>query len=985
MKNIITVVTGLLLLYPKVSFCQSLDINQANLKLQNVAATLQSALTLADTGEGNRADQLTYFKTFWGSRVYSNAPTVTDSTGSNMFVQYYRALTNAINARITSGSSSSCGGSSFEGNWQVFGPDSMPGFQAMGKINAVWASPTNSNYILAGAGGGLFKTTNGGATGGATWQCITDNAMIAGGVIGVGSIAVNPLNSDTIFLGTSLMDEEGLATWITNFGSGFGAGILESFDGGNTWSQEFINSGDVVEGVNHVYFTPNADRVYAFMGSTIYTRSNHPVGPWQQINPPTGVNWANQWTCLQFDPSNQQHFYVSNISGKGYGGAYYNAGIFSSDTAVPSSSDWTEISLTQPPITVSGSTLADTDYFRFAISIPTHDTLYAAGMSIFDVHTTVLLKYNISGTTPAWSQWATMPHSYNPSQLKLQLIVSPANSANIYFGGDELFQSGDYGNHFTEIGAYNVSNNHSDVRDMCLRTADTLADSGREDILFVANDGGVGIKPSGVNAVAAGISAMVDVSGHGLATGEFWGLGISNDGRLMLGGEMHDGMMTYEQKQTTPWIDIFVCDGGIADFDNINNSGIIYYGGSPDIIEPYGTRQLGAYGNDGNVSTLVDNPEGYAYPRVYTDPAGNQYAGFHSLWELSYDSSSWVNYGSLPGVGLSDTDGSYIRDMVFSPYSNNLTGYVLYYPQGINQHLEYRNEPATGSPNFQFISAVPDAPDSINMSCITMDPFHPQKVWVGTNGAASGSQQVFYSPNGGSNWYNVSNGLPPNLPLSNIIYEEGSTDVVFCATDAGIYRCDFSTFNSSATNFGIQWTCFNSNGSGSTGFPNVFVTAMKMNYCQQKLYVSTFGRSIWSTDLYPPGENPNPTDTITTNTIWSGGKNIYITGGIEIKSGATLTISRDTIHMPKNGIISVEAGGHLICDSCTITNSCDQCFWQGIQLKGSNTLSQTAAHQGWVTLKNGVIRDAKVGVTNYGNSGGIVQATNSSLLMIQTQ
>src|ERR1700677_2147621 len=95
-------------------------------------------------------------------------------------------------------------------------------------------SPTDSNYILADTPGGLFKTTDGGAT----WTMLTDGTPIIGGVIGISSITVNPLDSNTIFLGTSMIDETGAVDGALVTAWGYGAGILESFDGGNTWQAD---------------------------------------------------------------------------------------------------------------------------------------------------------------------------------------------------------------------------------------------------------------------------------------------------------------------------------------------------------------------------------------------------------------------------------------------------------------------------------------------------------------------------------------------------------------------------------------------------------------------------------------------------------------------------------------------------------------------------------------------------------------------------
>lgn len=110
-----------------------------------------------------------------------------------MFSQYMYELKKSIQAK----QSQSCG-SGYQGSWRCVGPLSMPS-QTLGKVDAIWADPADSNYILAGTLGGLFRSIDGGAH----WECITDNAILANGIVGISSIAVNPLNRNTIYLGTS--------------------------------------------------------------------------------------------------------------------------------------------------------------------------------------------------------------------------------------------------------------------------------------------------------------------------------------------------------------------------------------------------------------------------------------------------------------------------------------------------------------------------------------------------------------------------------------------------------------------------------------------------------------------------------------------------------------------------------------------------------------------------------------------------------------
>src|SRR5690606_10755960 len=139
---------------------------------------------------------------------------------------------------------------------------------------------------------------------------------------------------------------------------------------------------------------------------------------------------------------------------------------------------------------------------------------------------------------------------------------------------------------------------------------------------------------------------------------------------------------------------------------------------------------------------------------------------------------------------------------------------------------------------------------------VTLDPRSPERVWISmgsinwteTNNQAH--NRVRYSPNAGGTWYAVDKGLPIHMPVTDIIYQEGA-NVVYCATDVGMYVADFSTFNASnSPNYGIEWKCFSKGIDGGPDFPYVYVTKLNINYCQGKLFASTYGRSIWATDLY---------------------------------------------------------------------------------------------------------------------------------------
>ena len=115
-----------------------------------------------------------------------------------------------------------------ESPWASLGPQPIgSGYSAFGsgehptsgRVSALAAIDANTVYLSA-ASGGVWKTTDGGAT----WRPLTDSQPS----LAVGAIAIDPTSSNTIYVGLGEQTFSG--------SSYYGAGILKSTDGGNTWS-----------------------------------------------------------------------------------------------------------------------------------------------------------------------------------------------------------------------------------------------------------------------------------------------------------------------------------------------------------------------------------------------------------------------------------------------------------------------------------------------------------------------------------------------------------------------------------------------------------------------------------------------------------------------------------------------------------------------------------------------------------------------------
>ncbi|MGN6568808.1 MAG: WD40/YVTN/BNR-like repeat-containing protein, partial [Flavipsychrobacter sp.] len=114
-------------------------------------------------------------------------------------------------------------------NWQPIGPIVTGEYAiAIGRVNCIAVNPVDTNTIYIGtAGGGLFISHNGGKN----WKSNSDNFPS----LSIAAIAVNPIHPDTIYAATG--DEYGYETYSYNifWGGLYSAGIIMSSDGGNSW------------------------------------------------------------------------------------------------------------------------------------------------------------------------------------------------------------------------------------------------------------------------------------------------------------------------------------------------------------------------------------------------------------------------------------------------------------------------------------------------------------------------------------------------------------------------------------------------------------------------------------------------------------------------------------------------------------------------------------------------------------------------------
>jgi len=210
------------------------------------------------------------------------------------------------------------------GPWEYIGPNNLDipyriyyGIRPLsGRVNAIAYDPSNTNtFYLAGATGGLWKTTDKGVT----WTCLSDTWE----KMPVGAIAIDPKNPQIIYCGKvdvaaskidpatvyvlSCGDQKIFKS--TNRGDSW-TDITGSFPGGYNWSQSWYDY--------HITTGKGASADLVFVGLIDIVYSPDGGATWQTIGGPTYSTSAithNDQHSLGINPNNENEVLVGNDGG----------------------------------------------------------------------------------------------------------------------------------------------------------------------------------------------------------------------------------------------------------------------------------------------------------------------------------------------------------------------------------------------------------------------------------------------------------------------------------------------------------------------------------------------------------------------------------------------------------------------------------------------------------------------------------------------
>ncbi len=645
-------------------------------------------------------------------------------------------------------------------SWTAVGPAPITGGQTNGGVNVsgritvvAAAPPDPLPLYAAAAGGGVWKTTNGGGA----WTALTDSLTDSGGKpipLFMGAIAETrgTGGNQILYAGTGESNNSG--------DSFYGVGILVSTDGGATWTLR--NAGGAFTGrtVSKIAVDPHdatGNTVYAAVSDFAANGTSGNTGIWKSTD--GGVNWTNttgvapnnlstsdEWSDVVIDPTGATTTLYA-AEGTFFGAA--GNGVYKSTDA---GGTWTLLS--NGPTGVNAGRIALALFDNGATNELLVSVAGDSGGGTNFGELRQLLKSTNGGSTFT-DLTANVPNymgsnGFGQGWYDTTLAVDPANSNFIYAGGSDNggspgnVESFDGGNTWQQIVTDPASAGpHSDDHAVTFDANGALIDG---------DDGGLFRLDNPTNANTQRWSSL---NNSGLQITQFTGvaLDLTTPGTTAYGGSQDNGTEKTTQAQTAAgWSLIVGGDGGIVRVDPTNPA-VIYH-------EFTGVSIQVSTNSGATFSTITNGIKGGGnfYAPYVLDSAGNVYFGSTFLNFSANQGGTWSQIGT-PGTSGFNTSNAAIDAVAVSPTNNN----VVYVSAG-GEMFVTQNAQAGGA-NVTWTEI--DLPSGLGARARNSIAVDQSAAGGGTAYAvvsAFGASRVFKTTNFGANWNDATGNLP-NTPV----------------------------------------------------------------------------------------------------------------------------------------------------------------------------------------------------------------------------
>lgn len=379
----------------------------------------------------------------------------------------------------------------------------------------------------------------------------------------------------------------------------------------------------------------------------------------------------------------------------------------------------------------------------------------------------------------------------------MDIAINPADVNDVHIAGVNTWRSTDGGASFTSTSQWTPNNANQLGIGYCHADVDIMEYV--NDKLYVGTDGGLFVAetPDVVNT-----NYYTDLT-FGMGIRQFTNFGISQtDPVVITGGSQDNGTSIMDANGN--WTDWLGADG-METFIDKNN---------PDIV--YGTIYFGSLYksiNGGQTLSSINTPSSGNWITPFEqDPinANTLYAGYNQVYKSTDGGLNWET--------VSQSFGGDLNHLKVAQTNGN----IQYAAR--NSQL-YKNSFVGILDNWTQLNGF-----SGSINSIAIHPSDPNKVAIAT----TGSQRVYVSDNGGSSWESYRLNLP-NFSAQALVWDDNGNDGLYLGMNYGVYYID-NTFT--------EWQPFSNN------LPNVIISELEINTADNKIYVATYGRGVWRSNLF---------------------------------------------------------------------------------------------------------------------------------------
>jgi len=716
--------------------------------------------------------------------------------------------------------------------WVALGPGNVGG-----RTRALVIHPTIPRIMFAaGTAGGVWKTTNGGAS----WVPMGD--LLAN--LAVNTLALSLKNPNILYAGTG----EGYY----NGDAMRGAGIFKTVNGGATWTRLAATAKEDFYYVNKIAVSAQSPlRVYAATGTGVW-RSLDGGATWKQVLNPNVFGG-----CLD----------LALRSDRAADVLFASCGIFQQATVYRN-----EAAQTNGPWK---AVLRDRGMGRTSLALApsNQNTIYAMASSnvegdLLDGLHAVFRSIN-GGTTWTAQVRNTTPRKLDRSLLSNTLFVffqecfgdeggffnqgwydnviavDPKDPNRVWAGGIDLFRSDDGGKSWgvasywwpqLDDGTFEPSYAHADQHAIVFHPG---YNGTTNKTMFVGDDGGIFRT---LNARAATVKTAAGVCdptlspfvweslSHGYAVTQFYHGLPYPDGLTYFGGTQDNGTIRgSDAAGTEGWAEILGGDGGFVAIDPTDTDTL--YASTPGLSLRKSTD--GGQTFTRKIDGITEHNFLFVTPFVM-DPSHPErlWIGGSELWRTDDRAEHWaaaskvVASDSLPRVSAIAVNAADSNRVL----AGTIQGYI---------HRNTAALSATGDTDWP-----QSRPRQGWVSWLAYDPADPDIAYA-TYSTFGGGAHVWKSTDGGAHWSPLDGtgaGTLPDIPVHTIAIDPKDSSRLYIGTDVGV----FSSLDGGAT-----WMVEN------TSFANVpvFALALETNPLSAgpvpiwNLFAFTHGRGVWRVTL----------------------------------------------------------------------------------------------------------------------------------------